>query len=340
MNKLILQAGLGLLALGCQSRGLQSVTETSAVPSAAAVPPVSTTATAKPFEAKTVYEMTPTETGRFVAQMRREVPDLRQRVVSIARRNLGQAYKLHLLGEYPFEIHDGQPLYCLENGDCVVFAEHVYAMALSYDWQSFFAMLQRIRYKGGEISAVTRNHYTLADWNENNAWLIRDITPEIAAGRTDTVTENINRRAFFKRSFNVDMDVPNQSYSTTYVPARLIKDVVARLRDGDCVNVIRATKSGGKFCGHVGLIGIGADGTVNLIHSTPPKSIEQPLLEYVEQQLEKNLEREKKGEITFQGLKFLRLEDDPVANLIKIDGPDAPVVTGPRGLLRKISEAK
>jgi hypothetical protein len=326
MKKLMFLSALGLLAWGCQSRAPKPALDSNTAPVVSAT---------KPPEAKAVYEMTPAEIGQFVAQTRREVPDLRQRVVTIARRNLGQKYSLHLLGEYPFEIHDGQPLYCLENGDCVVFAEHVYAMALSYDWQSFFAMLQRIRYQNGEISAVTRNHYTLADWNENNAWLIRDITPQIAAGKTDTVTENINRKAFSKKSFDVDVDVPNQSYTTTYVPARYVKDVAAQLRAGDCVNVIRVTKSGGKFCGHVGMIGIGADGTVNLIHSTPPKSIEQPLVEYVEQQLERNKERERKGEITFQGLKFLRLVDDPVANLIKLDGPDAPIVTGPRGLLKK-----
>ena len=338
MRKLMLLSALSLLAFGCRTHTPQPAFDSTAAAVVAPAPPAPPAVAAKPLEAKTVYEMTPVEVGKFVAQMQKEFSDLRPRVVAIARRNLGQKYSLHLLGEYPFEIHDGQPLYCLENGDCVVFAEHVYAMALSYDWQSFFAMLQRIRYKNGEISAVTRNHYTLADWNENNAWLIRDITPQIAGGKTDTVTENINRKAFFKKNFNVDVDVPNQSYTTTYVPGWFVKDVAAHLRAGDCVNVIRATKSGGKFCGHVGLITIGADGTVNLLHSTPPKSVEQPLMEYVEQQLEKNKERERKGEITFQGLKFLRLEDDPVANLIKVDGPDAPIVTGPRGLLKKFSK--
>jgi len=39
------------------------------------------------------------------------------------------------------------------------------------------------------------------------------------------------------------------------------------------------------------MITIGAYGTVNLLYPTPLKSIEQPLLEYVEQQLEKNKER-------------------------------------------------
>ena len=339
MKKILLFSTLAFAPLGCKHAAPPPNATIKREP-VTDPKPVAVTNVSKPLDAKIVYEMTPQEIGQFVAQMRKTVPDLRQRVVAIARRNLGQEYKLHLLGEYPFEVYDGQPLYCIENGDCVVFTEHIYAMALSYDWQSFFAMLQRIRYKNGEISAVTRNHYTLADWNENNSWLIRDITPEIAAGKTETVTENINRKAFFKKSFNLDVDVPNQKYSTTFVPAQFVKDVASKLRNGDCVNVIRATKDGGKFCGHVGMITIGADGTVNLLHSTPPKSVEQPLVQYVAEQLEKNKARLQKGEITFQGLKFLRLEDDPVANLLKVDGPDAPVVTGPKGLLKKFSKAE
>lgn len=157
MKKLMLLPALGLLVLGCQTHAPQPPSSSTVAPIVATAPPAPSVAATKPLETKAVYEMTSAEVGRFVAQMRKDVPDLRQRVVAIARRNLGQKYSLHLLGEYPFEIHDGQPLYCLENGDCVVFAEHVYAMALSYDWQSFFAMLQRIRYKNGEISAVTRN---------------------------------------------------------------------------------------------------------------------------------------------------------------------------------------
>lgn len=336
MKKILLLPVLTLTLFGCKHTVAPPVTTKNPEPVVEPMP--APTAAEKSLDAKIVYEMTPPEIGQFVGQMQKSVPDLRQRVVAIARRNLGQEYKLHLLGEYPFEVYDGQPLYCIANGDCVVFAEHVYAMALSYDWQSFFAMLQRIRYKNGEISAVTRNHYTLADWNENNSWLIRDITPEIAAGKTETVTENINRKAFFKKSFGLNVDVPAQKYSTTFVPAQFVKDVASKLRDGDCVNVIRATKDGGKFCGHVGMITIGADGTVNLLHSTPPKSVEQPLAQYVADQLEKNKARVQKGEITFQGLKFLRLEDDPVANLLKLDGPDAPIVTGPKGLLKKMSK--
>lgn len=292
-------------------------------------------ADAKPLESKSVYEMTPRDIGQFAGEMRGKLPDLPQRVVAIARRNLGQPYKLHLLGEFPFEAHDNQPLYCLENGDCVVFAEHAYAMSLSHDWESFFTLLQRIRYKGGEISALTRNHYMLADWNENNSWLLRDVTIEIAGEKTATVIEEIDRKTFFQKNFALEVNVPVQNYEARYVPAEFIKDVASKLANGDCVNLIRRKSDGGEFCGHVGLIALAADGTVNFIDSTQPKAMERPLVRYVEEQMEKNKEREANGRDVFLGMKFLRLQHDPLGNLLKIDGPDAPIVTGPRGLIRK-----
>lgn len=292
----------------------------------------------KKSEIKSVYQMTPKEVNDFIISVRKEKPVLYDRVAAIARRNLGQEYKLHLLGEFPFEIYDAEPIFSIDRGDCVVFSEHTYAMALAYDWQSFFTFLQRIRYKNGEISFLTRNHYTLADWDVNNSWLLHDITEEIGLGKTEKVTEKINRKSFFKSRVNLDVDVPNQNYETTFIPAANIKDIASKLRNGDFVNVIRGKEKGSEYCGHVGLITVSDDGTVNFLHSTPPKSVEVPLIQYVENEIKLNKTREKEGKVQFKGLKFLRLNDDPYAELIKIDGPDAPIVTAPKGLIKKMQK--
>lgn len=290
---------------------------------------------------KKVYEMTPQEVDLFIKEMRKEYPKLPDRVVAIAKRNLGQLYKLHLLGEFPFEIYDKEPIFSIENGDCVVFSEHMYAMALAYDWQSFFAFLQRIRYKNGEISVLTRNHYTLADWDVNNSWLLRDITPEIGGAKAEKVVEKINRTKFFKGRYKLDAEFAPENYETTYIPAASLKDVAPYLKNGDFINFIRGKDKESEYCGHVGLITVSPDGTVNILHSISPKSVEQPFIEYVNDQIERNKERAKKGEVQFQGLKFLRLKEDPYSELVKIDGPDAPVVTAPKGLIKKMpSELK
>lgn len=285
--------------------------------------------------AKPLYQMTPREVDGFLRQLHQAEPDLRKRAVIIARRNLGQPYKLNLLGEFPFEIHDDQPLCSLEHGDCVVFAEHNYAMALSPNWPTFFSMLQRIRYKDGEISVLTRNHYTLADWNPNNAWLLSDLTSELDGCQSEPVIEHIDRTAFFKKAFGVEVQAPVQDYETAFVPAAKIKLIAARLKDGDCVNFIRGRKPDELYCGHVGMIAIGSNGEADLIHSIEPRALEQPLVAYVEDQLSRNVERRQKGQVQFYGLKFLRLRENALQNLVELDGADAPKVTGPRGLLKR-----
>ena len=130
---------------------------------------------------KPLYEFTESEVDTYLRFLSAAEPDLRQRIVHLARKNLGQPYELYLLGEMPFEPYDPQPIYCLGKSDCVVFAEHTYAMALSHNWPSFMKMLQRIRYRDGHLGVTTRNHYTEADWNISNRWLVEDITAKLPA---------------------------------------------------------------------------------------------------------------------------------------------------------------
>jgi hypothetical protein len=285
--------------------------------------------------AEPLYKLAPVDIGRILGEMQTEIPDIRLRVVAIARRNLRQPYKIGLLGEFPFQVEDRDPMYCLERGDCVVFTEQAYAMALSQNWETFFSLLQRIRYKDGEVSLMTRNHFVLADWNENNSWLLRDITEEVAHEKAATVVEEIDREAFFQRNFRIDTGLPVQNYSAKYVPADYISEIAPKLMNGDCAEVIRRRADGSEFCGHVGLIGVSTNRRACFINSTTPEAFEQDLEAYVEQQIKKNDARKVDGREVFLGMKFLRLHDDALSNLLKIDGSNAPVVTGPRGLIRK-----
>ncbi|HQH11830.1 MAG TPA: hypothetical protein PLS31_05310, partial [Candidatus Sumerlaeota bacterium] len=69
------------------------------------------------------------------------------------------------------------------------------------------------------------------------------------------------------------------------------------------------------------------------LHSVPPRVKEQPILEYCENLAAENAERIKEKKAPFRGFKFLRLKPDPIANLRKIDGPDAPVIKPPVGVM-------
>ena len=247
-------------------------------------------------------------------------------------------------------------MYSLDHSDCVVFSEHMYAMALSRTWREFFAYLQRIRYANGEIGMLTRNHYTIADWDRNNAWLVEDITEELAGEDAVHTSMVVNRANFFKK-FGIGQDVPVEHVDWAYVPYEIVPRIMSRLQPGDFVNIIRGYESG-KWAGHVGLITRDANGATNFLHSTHPRVKEQPLMELVETAEAYNAERWAHNEMVprenerirvhnaevdakgrgkkkdllktkpyFYGFKFLRLRENPLEALKEIDGPDAPVVT-------------
>jgi len=250
---------------------------------------------------KPTYRMKPEQVDRYLAYLKLKEPNLQKRIVHLARKNLGQPYQIYLLGEYPYELYDRQPLYCLEKSDCVVFTEHTLAMALSGNWSQFFRTLQRIRYKNGEIGMLTRNHYTIADWDRNNAWLLKDITREVGGDRTAELRQTVRRANFFKKH-GIGQDIPPQDVIDCFVPREVILDNLDRLQAGDVVNVIRGGEKS-QYAGHVGMITKGPQGETYFLHSTPPQVREEPLPEY--------LERTKKRTL---GMKFLRPRFDELAD--------------------------
>ncbi|MBI2755022.1 MAG: DUF1460 domain-containing protein [Betaproteobacteria bacterium] len=257
----------------------------------------------------------------------------------LARKNLGQPYELYLLGEMPFETYDPQPLYCLGKSDCLVFTEHIYAMALSRDWSGFMRLLQRIRYRDGRIGVATRNHYTEADWNPSNRWLVRDITAELAGGRAVRFDEKIDRAKFLLGRYGLKTALPVEDHHDSFIPVAEIARALPHLRDGDFVNVVRTAVGpdspqagifgGSAWVGHTGLIAHGPDGAVHLIHSAEPAVREEPLAEFIARSVAAGRAPGAKQRLV--GFKFLRLQDDPLANLRQLDGDQAPRVTLPDG---------
>ena len=291
---------------------------------------------------KPLYKCSEAEVDTYLKFLSATEPDLRQRILKIARKNIGQPYELYLLGEMPFEPYDPQPIYCLGKSDCLVFSEHTYAMALSHNWPSFMMMLQRIRYRDGHMGVTSRNHYTEADWNISNNWLVEDITKDLAGDKAVKFSEKIDRSKFFKNRYGLSVDVPIENHEDEYLPYSEIERAKSQLQDGDFVNIVRATAQknsspqneifgGSAFVGHVGLIGHGEDGTVHLIHSTEPKVREEPIDEYIKRSTKDLKEKDAAGKPRLVGFKFLRLRDEPLKNLQKVDGADAPKVTLPNG---------
>lgn len=291
--------------------------------------------------AKPLYQFTEPEVGAYLAHLHATEPDLRKRIVHLARKNLGQPYELYLLGEMPFETHDPQPLYCLSKSDCLVFTEHTLAMALSRDWTGFFQLLQRIRYRDGRIGVVTRNHFTETDWNPSNRWLATDITAELAGPRAVKFDEKIDRSRFLKNRYKLDVSIPVEDHRDTFFPYTEAPALAAQLHDGDIIEVVRGIVKkgapandifgGSAWIGHVGLAAHGPDGTLHIIHSSVPQVREETLADFIARETAHNAERDAAGKPRLLGFKFLRLAADPLANLKQLDGADAPHVTLPGG---------
>jgi len=306
-----------------------------------AEPPVAAGDVLRPLLTKPLYQFSEAEVGLYLAHLQKTVPDLRQRILHLARKNIGQPYELYLLGEMPFETHDPQPLYCLTKSDCLVFSEHVYAMALSSDWTGFMRLLQRIRYKDGQIGVVTRNHYTESDWNPSNRWLVRDITAEFAGDKAVRFEEKIDRAKFLLSRYKLKVEYPLVHHHDLYLPYADVARAAAQLQDGDFINVVRGvvrpgapvndTFGGNAWIGHVGIVAHGPDGTLNMIHSAEPAVREEPLAEFIKRSTADLAEKDAAGKQRLLGFKFLRLENDPLANLRAIDGREAPRVTLPGG---------
>ena len=260
--------------------------------------------------AKQIYQMSPAEVGRYIAYMHKTEPDLRKRIAAIGRKNIGQPYVLNLLGEYPYELHDTLPLFSLQSSDCVVFAEHTYAMAMSQSWEEFFWMLQRIRYKDGVIGVATRNHYTEVDWNINNAWLVTDISAELAGPAGPVYPLTIDRARFLKTRHQTSSNLPVQLSRESYVAKEQVASILPQLQEGDFVNVI-STRGGAYWASHVGLIVVDANGTRNFLNSAEPQVREESFETFFARTLarEERNAREGRAGQKLAGFKFLRLND-------------------------------
>jgi len=203
---------------------------------------------------------------------------LPQRVTLLARKSIGQPYKLFVLGEHPFELHDPDPLYCLGASDCVTFVEQTYAMALSSDWPGFFRTLQRLRYQDGVIGIRTRNHFTEADWNVANAWLFEDVTDRLPGVPAKPMRLRIDRKKFLS-GFGVPHEVPVQIFDDFYVAREHLPAALPHFCEADVIEIVRGA-SERPFVGHVGLIVHDQSGRVMILHSSKPAVREEPLSGY------------------------------------------------------------
>lgn len=185
-------------------------------------------------------------------------------------------------------------------GDCVTFTERALAMGLSRNWEEFYALSERLRHRDGEVAYENRNFCTLSDWVPNNAWLLRDITPELTGGGRPVVKYfplKVREPLFeyhqppdskFTRIIFKGYDYgspPRAVLDIPYVPRNKVPAIVPQLETGDVCLVIREYRrprlKPWLDCDHLGLIVRDSDGTVSILHSAPPSARQEEITEFL-----------------------------------------------------------
>ena len=142
----------------------------------------------------------------------RGINGLNKRLDYFSKKLIGRPYKLGPMGEGHLDTKDDKPLVYLDSVDCVTYLENVVALAMAKSEKSLYRQLQRLRYKGGKVSYVTRKHYLLADWvGEGKYAKVIPMENEVSITRTMPKVE------FFKTR-NVKYSGKDIQLNIRYIP--------------------------------------------------------------------------------------------------------------------------
>lgn len=114
----------------------------------------------------------------FQQQLNAQNQPIAQRLFDVSNGFLSKPYFLGALGEGLKGQYDQYPLYRTDAFDCLTFVETVLAISLAHNLESFKHGIKKIRYRKGNVSFISRNHFTDLDWNLNNQkeGILTDIT--------------------------------------------------------------------------------------------------------------------------------------------------------------------
>ena len=228
-----------------------------------------------------LHEQSPEQVTQFLSELHASQPSFEARVTAIANEALGTPYEDGPLGEGPGAPYDDDPLIDLSRADCVTFVEQVIAMAESRTYEETVERLQRIRYRDGDIRFERRNHFMLADWVHNNAF-VHEVTGDLGV-ETDTITRGVGRTQFF--GFHDATEFAAAAVDETRSVAVITPDKVAAA-EGEIPSpslICFVGKVDWLFALHCGLYIRGEDGQGRLYHasSLPNEVVAVDLNEYM-----------------------------------------------------------
>lgn len=205
---------------------------------------------------KPLYAMNRVEIDTLLRQTSRRYGDWGARLEIYSRRALKTPYRWFPLGEGPQGKYDRGPLVDFAHVDCLTFCEQVLALTLTGNYPDMFARLQRLRYRVGKIDIRTRNHFMLADWLPNNAWLVEDVTETFGREFCMAMTKTINRYEMLQKKGLPAQELaaipPPQTLTIQYIPEANLPGIKSKLRGGEIAVVIQSRP--GIFAAHLGFM--------------------------------------------------------------------------------------
>lgn len=132
----------------------------------------------------------------------------------IGAQYLGAKYIRDPLGEE--FAPDTDPLIRDDAFDCTTFVETVLA-------DGDVDKLTKIRYKGGNVSFINRNHFIESDWLVNNADLVENVSHQY--GTTDVRRVVINRATWLRTVHGIESDTRPVSVDLEYIPYNMLKPI-------------------------------------------------------------------------------------------------------------------
>ena len=120
---------------------------------------------------------------------------------------LGVSYTNDPLGEEVAP--DTDPLIRFDVFDCTTFVETTLAGGNKQK-------LNKIRYRGGNVDFINRNHFIETDWLQNNSNLVKNVSKQYAPTKIRTVT--IDKKNWFKKLYGIDTDFEKRTINLEYIP--------------------------------------------------------------------------------------------------------------------------
>ena len=202
------------------------------------------------------WQMNEKQINNKIVNINKNNLDFFNKVKKISQLFLKTPYVLNVLGE-----GKTKSLYSFKGVDCVTFVETVLAISNSENLKSSIDLLQKIRYKNGEISYNKRNHFMMTQWvlNAQELGVIKEATENISKDikilKKKITINDFNKK--FKKFKKLNKDLPIGEYKIKYIPIKsFIKNLnKLKIKDGTIMMIIRENKKNNPlFTSHLGFI--------------------------------------------------------------------------------------